>query len=95
MNAVNHIEQIVTQIVNDSQNIEEHIEQDTKTRIRELNDENFVYKKKIKSNRNKILNLKRKLYQECHHQFIRDYSAASDDVYKYYCSQCSLYRGEF
>lgn len=83
------------QIINEIDKIEDHIEQDTRSMIIELNDEIYVFERKIKNNRNKILDLKKKLYQECNHCFVRDPTAAYDDIYKYRCLNCYLYRGEF
>ena len=83
------------QIVNAPNKIEDYIEQNTKSMIMELNDEIYVFERKIKNNRNKILKLKKKLYHECKHHFVRDPSATYDDIYKYQCLNCSLYKGEF
>lgn len=70
-------------------------EQNIQVHIQELQDEISTYNKKIKNNKEQIILFKRKLYLECHHLFKRDHSAMSDDIYKYQCIKCSLYRGEF
>ena len=42
-----------------------------------------------------IRQVKRNLYMACRHCFIRDSSAAFDDMYKWQCAKCHLYKGEF
>ena len=53
-----------------------------------------IYKcrKTIKNSQDGINNLEKALYKLCQHTFIRDLSATSDDIYKYYCTKCLLYR---
>ena len=35
--------------------------------------------------------LEERLYKECEHEFVRDYSAAFDDICKNVCKNCGLY----
>ena len=51
--------------------------------------------KEIDERRSYINQVKQKLYRTCRHNFIRDISAAFDDMYKWQCTKCHLYRGEF
>lgn len=47
--------------------------------------------KKIEEIKSTISDLKTRLFNACNHTFVRDHSAASDDIYKYKCSQCGSY----
>ena len=40
----------------------------------------------------KIKNTERKLWDNCNHQWLRDYTAPFDDLCKYYCKKCLLWR---
>ena len=51
--------------------------------------------KEIDERRHYINQVNKKLYRICRHNFIRDPSAAFDDMYKWQCTKCHLYRGEF
>ena len=42
-----------------------------------------------------IRQVKEKLYRVCRHNFNRDSSAAFDDIFKWKCSKCHLYKGEY
>jgi len=54
---------------------------------------NFEYK--IKDMKKDICILEKKLYDSCSHRFIRDQSAAFDDIFKYKCTKCNLYKNYF
>lgn len=47
----------------------------------------------IKEIRDNINNLNKQLYYTCKHSFIRDNTVASDELYKYICNKCGLYKG--
>jgi len=51
--------------------------------------------KEKRERENYILQIKQKLYKTCEHHFTRDSSAAFDDIFKWKCSKCNLYKGEF
>ena len=51
--------------------------------------------KEVKERKHYILQVKRKLYKACRHNFTRDSSAAFDDIFKWKCTKCHLYKGEF
>lgn len=51
--------------------------------------------KEVTERKQYILKVKRKLYKTCRHNFTRDNSAAFDDLFKWKCSKCHLYKGEF
>jgi len=63
-----------------------------KQKISENYNEITKCRKTIKKSQNDIETLKDTLYELCQHTFIRDFSAAPDDIYKYYCKKCHLYR---
>ena len=53
------------------------------------------YNKKIKNIKKRVETMKRIVYKNCSHHFIRDNSCASDDIYKYVCTKCNLYKGVY
>lgn len=51
------------------------------------------YIKTISIMKKRINNKRSKLYKKCNHSFFRDSSCASDDIFKYVCKKCKLYKG--
>ena len=46
----------------------------------------------VKSLRKKRLHIQLQMWDTCPHVWYRDGSAASDDIHKYYCKHCGLYK---
>jgi hypothetical protein len=46
----------------------------------------------IQSLRHQQNNTRLQIWDLCEHTWHRDVSAASDDIYKYYCKTCNLYK---
>lgn len=51
----------------------------------------MVYNKKVEEIKSSIYDLEKRLFNTCKHTFVRDHSAASDDIFKYQCSHCGSY----
>ena len=46
----------------------------------------------IKQMKQKKRTIELLLWDNCDHEWIRDTSACFDDIHKYYCQECSLYK---
>ena len=53
------------------------------------------YSKAMKRINKEIYNLEKKLYNTCNHTFIRDTEVAFDEIFKYKCTNCNLYKNYF
>jgi len=54
-----------------------------------------VSENQINISNNEIIKLQKQLYRTCEHNFKRDSSAMSDDLFKYKCTKCSLYKNHY
>lgn len=53
------------------------------------------WQKYINSSKKEIIKLKKELYTICKHSFKRDESASYDDIFKYKCTNCNLYKNHY
>ena len=84
-------ETIVTTQQNFSVSLDEKIKATIIQYRHNIND--FEYR--IKDIKEDISILEKKLYHACSHNFIRDSSAAFDDILKHKCTKCNLYKNYF
>lgn len=80
----------------------EIIDEDDMVDVKELIEENkilqkqiFDYSKLIKSAKISIRMNEKVIYQNCNHQWKRDWDCAFDDKCKYQCNKCGLWRNDY
>ena len=80
----------------------EIIDKDDMVDVKELIEENkilqkqiFDYSKLIKSAKISIRMNEKVIYQNCNHQWKRDWDCAFDDKCKYQCNKCGLWRNDY
>lgn len=63
-----------------------------KREIRELNSDIAHHERIIEKTKLAISFKEKQLWKACEHVWVRDPNCAFDDLVKYYCSQCRLWR---
>lgn len=71
------------------------VELDIKSELANCYAKIHTYRALIAAELNRIPQLEKKLYAKCNHVFVRDPSAMSDDLYKWQCTECQLYRTQY
>lgn len=66
-----------------------------KQKITTLRNQIVEYDKYITSAKKEIIELEKGLYKVCDHYFIRDSCVVFDDIFKYKCTKCNLYKNYY
>lgn len=57
--------------------------------------ENITYEVKILKNKKIVEDLEKKIYKLCSHEWERDWTSSFDDLCKYNCKKCKLWRNNY
>jgi hypothetical protein len=66
--------------------------QELLSKVKLLTENNYLLETTIKNNKQSIKQIEKDIYITCNHNWIYDTGCTFDDICKYKCSICNLYR---